>query len=138
MVGVINDYVEFATNCLDRTLHFELVGFDSQEEQLQALKEGQIDLIFHISQNPYYAEQNKVALSNTVLTIPLAAVTTQGYFDENAQNTVAVEKRNCKFRWYIPTTIQIGRSCSTIHLKTWSALCGRERQTVLLQNRGSR
>lgn len=58
-------------------------------------------MIFHVSQNPYYAEKNDFSLSNTVLSIPLAAITTQDFFDENAKNSVAVEKGNERYKWYI-------------------------------------
>ena len=101
LIGVINDYIDYAKNCFDQTLNFELVGFKSQDEQIQALKDNKIDMIFHISQNPYYAEKNGIALSNTVLSTSLAAVTTQNAFDESAENTVAIVKENAKFKWYI-------------------------------------
>ena len=101
LVGVINDYIDYAKNCLNKTLKFELIGFDTQEEQVEAVKAGAIDMIFHVSQNPYYAEQNGISLSNTVLSTALAAVTAQNAFDENAENTVAIAKENSKFKWYI-------------------------------------
>lgn len=101
LVGVINDYIDYAKNCFDRTLNFELVGFDTSEEQLQALKDDKIDMIFHVSQNPYFAEENGLTLSNTVLSVPLAVVTAQDAFNESEENTVAVVKENSKFKWYI-------------------------------------
>ena len=101
LVGVINDYVDYAKSCLDQPLKFQLVGFDSLDEQIQALKDDKIDMIFHVTQNPYYAEKNDLSLSNTVLSTSLAAVTTQNAFDENAENTVALVKGNSKFEWYI-------------------------------------
>lgn len=42
-------------------------------------------MIFHMSQNPYIAEKNGFALSNTVLDVNMAAVTSKGYFDENKE-----------------------------------------------------
>jgi len=101
VVGVINDYIDFAKNCFDQPLNFELVEFDSLAEQIRALKTNKIDMIFHVSQNPYYAEENELALSNTVLSIPIAAVTSLDAFNENAKNTVAIAKENAKFKWYI-------------------------------------
>ena len=102
VVGVINDYIRLAENCLgNQPLEFELVGFDSMEEELKALQDDKIDMIFHASQNPYVAEQNGFALSNTVLAINMAAVTAQDYFDESAENTAAVEKENLLLKWYI-------------------------------------
>ena len=102
MKGVINDYVKYATDCLgEDILQFDLVGFDTQKKELQALKDGKIDMVFHVSQNPYIAEKNDVALSNTVLTMNLAAVTGKKSFDESDKNTVAVEKDNLALKWYI-------------------------------------
>lgn len=100
--GVINDYTKYAANCLDnQKLEFDLVGFDSEEEQIQALKDGRIDLIFHVGYNPYYAEEYGLALSNTVLSMPVAVVTMQDSFDESAENSVAIEKDNSELKWYI-------------------------------------
>ena len=101
VTGVINDYMEYAGNCLNQTLKFDLTGFDTFEEQIRALQDGTIDMIFHVGQNPYYAEQNRISLSNTVLSVPLAAVTAGNAFDENAENTVAVNKNDVKIKWYI-------------------------------------
>ena len=102
MIGVINDYITFAAEALgDQKLPFETVGFDSQKEQMQALKDGDIDMIFHFTQNPCIAEQNDFALSNTVLSLSMAAVTTQDYFNENEKKSVAIEKENLLFKWYI-------------------------------------
>ena len=102
LIGVINDYTSLAANCLEnQKLEFELIGFDSMDEQLQALNKDEIDMIFHASQNPYIAEQNGFSLSNTVLALNMAAVTAQDYFDENAENSVAIEKDNSLLQWYV-------------------------------------
>ena len=102
LVGVINDYIKFATDCLgEKKLKFEVLGFNSQEEQLQALQDGKIDVMFHGSQNPYAGEKNGFILSNSILTANMAAVTDKAYFDENAANSVAVEKGNLLLRWYV-------------------------------------
>ena len=53
LTGVIKDYVELAKDCLQgQTLEFDLKGYDTRNEQLQALHTREIDLIFHVSQNP--------------------------------------------------------------------------------------
>ena len=102
MIGVINDYVVLASNCLEnQRLTFKLVGYDSVEEEIKALQNDKIDMIFHMSQNPYIAEKNGFALSNTVLDVNMAAVTSEGYFDENKENTVAIEKENTLLKWYL-------------------------------------
>ena len=101
-VGIINDYIEYASDCLgEKNIKFEITGFDSQEEQLQALKDNKIDMIFHVNQNPYEAEQNGIILSNTVFEANTAVITKGGEFDENAENVVAVSKDNLLSKWYI-------------------------------------
>ena len=101
LMGVVNDYVEYASNCFEQPLEFNLVGLDSQEALIQAVRDNKIDMIFHVNQNPYYAEKNGLALSNTVLSVPFAAVTAQEAFDESAENTVAIAKENSKYKWYV-------------------------------------
>ena len=102
LVGVINDYITFASDSIsNQKLDFSLVGYDSMEEEIQALKDGQIDLIFHFAQNPYVAEENNFVLSNTVLTLNMAAVTAQNSFNENHANTVALLKDDLLLKWYV-------------------------------------
>ncbi|HBP25167.1 MAG TPA: hypothetical protein DD632_07285 [Oribacterium sp.] len=101
LVGVINDYIEAASHGFSQAIAFEPVGYESQEALIQAVQDGDIDLIFHVNQNPYYAEQSGLSLSNTVLTVPLAVVTRQDAFDENAEHTVAIAKDNTNYSWYV-------------------------------------
>ena len=100
-VGIINDYIEYASNCLDKKIKFAMAGFVSQKELLQALKDNKIDMIFHVNQNPYEAEQNGIILSNTVFEANTAVITKGGEFDENAENVVAVSEDNLLSKWYI-------------------------------------
>ncbi len=100
--GVVNDYVKIASTALDnQPLEFELVGFDTIDEEMQALKDDQIDLIFHFTQNPYIAELNDFVLSNTVLSFNMAAVTAQNYFNETSENSVAIAKNDLLVKWYV-------------------------------------
>ena len=101
LVGVINDYTAFAKKAFAQSLEFDLAGYDTQEALIQAVHDNKIDMIFHVNQNPYYAETNDLSLSNTVLTVPLAVVTAQDAFDETAENTVAIVKENSKYKWYV-------------------------------------
>ena len=101
-VGIINDYISLASNCMgEKSIEFQTTGFDSQEEELQALKDNRIDMIFHMNQNPYEAEQNDIVLSNTVFEINVAVLTGVKKFDENKENTVAVSRNNLLGKWYI-------------------------------------
>ena len=100
--GIINDYISLASGCLgENTIKFQLTGFNSQEEELQALKDNRIDMIFHMNQNPYEAEKNDIILSNTVFEVNVAVFTGVERFDENGENTVAVSRGNLLGKWYI-------------------------------------
>ena len=101
LVGVINDYIDFAKKVFSQSIEFKLIGYDSQDALIQAVHDNKIDMIFHVNQNPYYAETNRLSLSNTVLTVPLAVVTGQDAFDESEENTVAIIKENAKYKWYV-------------------------------------
>ena len=101
-VGIINDYISLASDCMgEKSIEFQTTGFDSQEEELQALKDNRIDMIFHMNQNPYEAEQNDIILSNTVFEVNVAVLTGVEKFDENGENTVAVSRGNLLGKWYI-------------------------------------
>ena len=100
--GVINDYVIAAASCLEnQRLDFRLISYHTADELLQALGSGEIDMIFRVSQNPYYAELNNLTLSNTVLTLPAVALSVSHTFDENAKNRVAICKNHDGLRWYV-------------------------------------
>lgn len=101
VTGVLNDYILHATDCLDETIHFEIVGFDTLQAELSAVQNEKVDMAFHVSQNPYYAERSGVSLSNTVLSIPLAVVTAQDAFNESMPNTIAIVKSDAQAKWYI-------------------------------------
>ena len=102
LTGVLCDYVAYAADCLgNQTLEFELHGFDTQEAEIQALKDGKIDAIFHVSQSPYAAEQNGFSLSNTAWTYHLAAITAKERFHENEENRVAVIGENEILKWFL-------------------------------------
>ena len=102
LTGVITDYVTMARNCLQgQTLDFELKGYDTRNAQLEALRSNEIDLIFHVSQNPYFAETNQYVLSDTVWTFNMAATTARDTFNENAENRAAVAKDNFALKAYL-------------------------------------
>lgn len=100
-VGLINDYVTAAKTSFKQKLKFKLMGYSSLKEEIKALNSGEIDMIFHLGQNPYYAQKNGISLSNTVLSTPQAIITSQDAFDESANNTVGLVKDNPNYKWYI-------------------------------------
>ena len=58
LTGTITDYIRFAKDCLgNQELEFQMVGYDSQKAELDALKSGEIDMVFHFDQSPNLAEE---------------------------------------------------------------------------------
>ena len=102
ITGTITDYIQFAADCLgNQELEFQLVGYDSNEAELDALKSGEIDMIFHFDQNPNLAEEYRVACTNTTWTSNLMAVTNKQHFNENQANRVAVPQNKLSLTRYL-------------------------------------
>ena len=100
--GVITDYIQFAADCLgNQELEFQLVGYDSKEAELDALKSGEIDMIFHVDQSPNLAEEYHFACTNTTWTSNLMAVTNQQHFNENNVNHIAVPQNKLSLKKYL-------------------------------------
>ena len=100
--GVITDYIQFAADWLgNQELEFQLVGYDSKEAELDALKSGEIDMIFHFDQSPNLAEEYHFACTNTTWTSNLMAVTNQQLFNENNVNRIAVPQNKLSLKKYL-------------------------------------
>lgn len=91
--GAMTDYIQYAAGCLgNQKLDFKLTEYNSYEEETEALKSDEIDMIFHFSQNPDTAEEYHFAFTNTAWTYNLMAVTNKTSFNENESNRIAVPK----------------------------------------------
>ena len=102
ITGTITDYIQFAADCLgNQELEFQLVGYDDKEAELNALKSGEIDMIFHFDQSPNLAEEYRVASTNTTWTSNMMAVTNKQLFIENKVNRVAVPQNKISLTRYI-------------------------------------
>lgn len=102
ITGTIIDYIQFAADCLgNQKLEFQLVGYDDKEAELNALKSGEIDMIFHFDQSPNLAEEYRVARTNTTWTANMMVVTNQQLFTENKVNRVAVPRNKISITRYI-------------------------------------
>ena len=102
IAGTIVDYIRFARDCLgNQELVFQLVGYDDKEAELNALKSGEIDMVFHFDQSPNLAEEYRVACTNTTWTSNMMAVTNKQYFNENKANRVAVPQNKLSLKRYI-------------------------------------
>ena len=102
VTGAITDYIQYAVECLGKQdLTFTLMGYDSYEEEIEALKKNEIDMIFHFNQHPNAMEKYHFACTNTTWTYNLIAVTNKPHFNENDENRVAISKDNMSFREHI-------------------------------------
>ena len=102
ITGTITDYIQFAADCLgNQELEFQLVGYDDKEAELNALKSGEIDMIFHFDQSPNLAEEYRVARTNTTWTANMMVVTNKQLFIENQVNRVAVPRNKISLTRYI-------------------------------------
>ena len=102
ITGTITDYIQFAKDCLgNQELEFQMVGYDSKEAELDALKSGEIDMVFHFDQSPNLAEEYRVACTNTTWTSNMMAVTNKQHFNENQANRVAVPQNKLSLTRYL-------------------------------------
>ena len=102
ITGTITDYIQFARDCLgNQELVFQMVGYDSQKAELDALKSGEIDMVFHFDQSPNLAEDYRVACTNTTWTSNMMAVTNKQHFNENQANRVAVPQNRLSLTRYL-------------------------------------
>lgn len=100
--GVIADYIRYASNCFEkRKLDFSVQSFDTQEEMMQALRDGKIDMIFHFYDNPYFAEEHGFMLSNKVMSISMPVITSRKNFNEANANVVALCRDNNFAKAYV-------------------------------------
>ena len=102
LTGTITDYIRFAKDCLgNQELEFQMVGYDSQKAKLDALKSGEIDMVFHFDQSPNLAEEYRVACTNTTWTSNMMAVTNKEHFNETQANRVAVPQNKISLTRYL-------------------------------------
>lgn len=102
ITGTITDYIQFAADCLgNQELEFQLVGYDDKEAELNALKSGEIDMIFHFDQSPNLAEEYRLARTNTTWSANMMVVTNKQLFIENQVNRVAVPQNKISLTRYI-------------------------------------
>ena len=102
LTGMLAEYISYAKDCLgNQTLEFNIQAYDNYDEIIQALQDRDIDMIFYVGRNPYFAEQNGYALTNTAWTYSLMAVTDEKNFDEDKVYTVAVPKEKEALKQYI-------------------------------------
>ena len=101
-IGLINDYMAYAKQHIGKgSLSFTPVKFETPMEEIEALKNGKIDMIFHYAQAPYWAEKNHFSLSQTVLSTSMVALTWNSDFDETNPCRVAASRTDFWTKDYI-------------------------------------
>ena len=102
LTGTLVEYISYAKDCLgNQILEFHMQAYDDYDEMIQALQNGEIDMIFYASRNPDLAETKGYALTNTAWTYSLMAVTDEKYFDEDKVYTVAVSREKDTLKQHI-------------------------------------
>ncbi len=102
LTGMLAEYISYAKDCLgNQILEFNMQAYDDYDEMLQALQDREIDMIFYAGRNPYFAEENGYALTNTAWTYSLMVVTDEEYFNEDEVYTVAVQKEQEALKQHI-------------------------------------
>ena len=103
--GALSDFLQFAESCeRNARLNFDTLPFDTYEEGLQALIDGEIDCLFPVSLSAYDGEQSGVIITDTfVKTEMYAAVRTadrQG-LSPDREMTVALISGNPNFETFL-------------------------------------
>lgn len=107
--GLIMDYIQLAQNCLEgQTLKFNLKGYDSQENIQKALHDGEIDMIFHVMQNPNAAEELGYDLTDTVWKYNMAAVTVKKVLMKMLKIRLRYQEKTVIWSHMFPTIIHSG------------------------------
>ena len=102
LTGTLVEYISYAKDCLgNQILEFHMQAYDDYDEMIQALQNGEIDMIFYASRNPDFAETKGYALTNTAWTYSLMAVTDEKYFNEDEAYSVAVPKEHEALKQHI-------------------------------------
>ena len=68
-------------------------GYDAQNDMLEALKNGDVDMIFPVSDEAWYAEQEGYQQSTSVVTSPIDLAYREPYTDDTVKK-IAVNKNN--------------------------------------------
>lgn len=107
--GLIMDYIQLAQNCLEgQTLKFNLKGYDSQENIQKALHDGEIDMIFHVMQNPNAAEELGYDLTDTVWKYNMAVVTVKKVLMKMLKIRLRYQEKTVIWSHMFPTIIHSG------------------------------
>ena len=117
VIGLVADIVPDLIAALPGDYSPDIVyqGYDSQEELFKVLKAGEVDFIFPVSSEAWYAEQKGYQQSSSVITSPMELVY-MGNYGEDTTKTIAVNKNNLLQYYYTQTNFPDAKiiECNTI------------------------
>ena len=92
--GLVKDLVPAMLNELNiKDLYVSYQAYERYDEMIQAIDEGKIDAVFPAGGGLYYAEENGINLTNTVIRTSSILVFLDEY-DENTEKRIAVNENN--------------------------------------------
>ena len=104
LTGALSDFLHSAENSFyNASFGFDAVAFSSAPQMLEALQNGEIDCIFPICGDKYYAEKAGLHVTKNVADTSMIALVKDSGFNENDDNTVAIPVNNFNYRLYIQT-----------------------------------
>ena len=94
-IGLVTDLVPdlFAALPGNYSPEISFEGYDSHEEMIDNLTDGNLDMIFPVGDESWYAEQRQFLLSSPVSTATMNLVYA-GIYNENSTDTMAVNRNN--------------------------------------------
>lgn len=102
--GLVSDIMPDLFKALPGECEIEIVyqSFSDQQEMLDCLKSGEIDLAMPVSDGSWYSEQEGFLQSSSIVAFPIALAYREPYSDDITQK-IAVNKNNLRQYWYTIT-----------------------------------
>lgn len=99
--GLVSDIMPDFFKALPGECEIEIVyqSFSDQQEMLDCLKSGEIDLAMPVSDGSWYSEQEGFLQSSSIVAFPIALAYREPYSDDITQK-IAVNKNNLRQYWY--------------------------------------
>ena len=102
LVGALKEFLDSAEDGFyNAALEFEPVAFPSAAEMKKALERGEVDCVFPVFCDRYYAEQLQMYVTKRVSATSMIALVKNIGFNENDSNIVAISKYNTNYKLYI-------------------------------------
>lgn len=100
--GSLATFVEKAKNSfVNGGIEFEPVAFDTVEQELEALRKGEVDCVFPVYNCRFHAEKYGYLLTQSLYNTAVTALVTGDNFNETHKNVVAVNKHKLDKLVYI-------------------------------------